>query len=88
MPHEERTRLLYRAVFGERDPKTLKRRAGLQDDMQMIKWMAALLITHAFGLPTDKVGELIGKAIAFVSPAASAGGLVQPMLPEPEGRTR
>lgn len=73
LSHEKRTEMLYRAVFGERNAQTLRRKAGLQDDMQLVKWLAILLAAHAFGLPTDKVGESVGKLIgALVTPSAVA----------------
>jgi hypothetical protein len=51
--------MTYKAMFGERDPNTLKLRVGLYD---IVKWLIisnAVLVAHAFGVPTEKLGEMV-----------------------------
>jgi hypothetical protein len=62
LTHEQKTALVYRAVFGERDPKTFKRRWGLQDKMSVQLYISGLLLLHAIGVPTEKLFGLLGAA--------------------------
>lgn len=64
--------MVFRAVFGERDPKTLKYTWGLQDKANVMFYLLAFLCAHALGVPTDKALENVGKF--FTASAAVLSG--------------
>jgi hypothetical protein len=69
--HEQKTDMLFRAMFGERDPKTLRRKLGVQDIQNIQTAMLLFLTAQALGVPTTKLFE--GLSHFFT---ASAGVLV------------
>jgi hypothetical protein len=59
LSYERKADMTYRAMFGERDPQTLKFKIGVWDRLNILMVVNLVLLAHAFGVPTEKIGGMV-----------------------------